>query len=210
MFARGSGSYLTTAVLATAAVGALAFATVAWWVGVLLGVVLFVLLLFLVFFRDPERAPGAGVVSPADGRVMFIDAVDDPDLGRSTRVAVFMHVYDVHVNRAPVAGEVAVAVHQRGGHVPAWDKESERNERFMIVYAGAIRAKTIQIAGTVARRIVPYVKVGDRVEKGQRVGLIRFGSRVDTLVPARSGLAVSVRPGERVRAGVSTLFREAA
>lgn len=210
MFARGSGSYLGTAFVAFAAVAALAYVRWAGWVGVLLAVALSVLVLFLVFFRDPERVPGAGVVSPADGRVMFVDEVEDLDLGRSTRIAVFMHVHDVHVNRAPVAGEVEVAMHKPGGHMPAWNKESERNERFTILYDGESHAKTIQIAGTVARRIVPYVKEGDRVEKGQRVGLIRFGSRVDTLVPARSGLVVAVRPGERVKAGVSTLFRAAA
>jgi phosphatidylserine decarboxylase len=153
---------------------------------------------------------GEGVVSPADGRVMIVDEVEDADLGRSLRVAVFMHVYNVHVNRAPVAGVVAAATHKPGGHIPAWNKESERNERFTLVYDGPLRAKTVQIAGTVARRIVPYVNVGDRLGKGQRVGLIRFGSRVDTLVPARTGLRAAVRPGDRVQAGVSTLFHESA
>lgn len=205
MLARGSASWLLTAGLLTAALLLYALPRDSRPLWLLAALAILVFALLLNFFRDPERRPGEGIVSPADGRVTLVDEVEDPDLGRCHRVAIFMSPLDVHVNRAPVAGTVARAVHAPGRHVPAFRKESERNERFVIVYEGEVRAKTVQIAGALARRIVPYVREGQRVERGQRIGLIRLGSRVDLLVPVAAA-APSVRTGSRARAGVTTLL----
>jgi phosphatidylserine decarboxylase len=185
--ARGSGPWL--AVPAVALAGLLAW----WWLGgglpalVLAGLAVVVELFFLQFFRDPDRAPSSGVASPADGRVVRIDQVADPDLGACDRLSIFMSPVDVHVNRFPLDGEVVSVTHIPGGHIPAWDKDSDRNERVVTVLDTAIgRVKVIQIAGTVARRIVPYIEAGHEARKGGRMGLIRFGSRCDLLVPPGS------------------------
>jgi phosphatidylserine decarboxylase len=132
-------------------------------------------MILLLFFRDPKRFIGEGIVSPADGKVSEARSRN----GRAF-VSIFMNVHNVHVNRAPLAGTVMEVKHIPGGYVPAFNKEAENNER-VIARLGTARGTVIitQIAGTVARRIVPYLSAGDRVEKGDRIGLIRFGSRVD-------------------------------
>lgn len=136
------------------------------------------------FFRDPERAVAPDIACPADGRVVRLDTVDDPDLGRCDRLSVFMRVHDVHVNRIPVDGDVRRVEHRPGKHVPAFNKDSDRNERVETHLRTAHGdVKVIQIAGAVARRIVPYTAPGDHVHKGERLGLIRLGSRCDLLVP---------------------------
>jgi phosphatidylserine decarboxylase len=161
----------------------------------------------LAFFRDPERAATAtatGFLAAADGVVQRIDELPD---GR-VRVCTYMRLRDVHVNRAPVGGVVRSLVHRPGGHWPAMSKESDRNERLeWMLDTAAGPLELVQIAGAVARRIVPYRAPGDRVERGERLGLIRFGSRVDVVLPA--GARVAVREGERLRAGVSQLAWEA-
>ncbi|MEV4807740.1 phosphatidylserine decarboxylase [Nonomuraea sp. NPDC049421] len=157
--------------------------------------------LMLWFFRDPDRQPAEGrVLSPADGVVQSIDFWPD---GR-TRVSIFMSPLDVHVNRAPCDGTVTSVEHRPGGYLPAFDKDSDRNER--VVW----RLKTdlgdlevVQIAGAVARRIIPYVTEGAAVLRGERIGLIRFGSRVDVYLPAGLTPAVTVR--QRTRAGRTPL-----
>ncbi|MFB6096345.1 MAG: protein sorting system archaetidylserine decarboxylase [Haloferacaceae archaeon] len=154
----------------------------------------------LWFFRDPERTPPppTGFVSPADGRVSVIRE-ERVDGDRRVRVGVFMNVTDVHVNRAPADGTVAAVEHRPGAHRPAFSKESERNER-VDVDCGTFEFS--QIAGAFARRITPYVEAGDRLERGQRVGHIAFGSRADVLLPPEVDLAdVRVETGETVRAG---------
>ena len=155
------------------------------------------------FFRDPERTPPeSGVVSPADGRVSVLRVDDD---GR-VRVGVFMNVTDVHVNRAPSGGAVERVDHEPGGHWPAFSKESERNECVRVAFD---RHDVVLIAGTVARRITPYVEAGDRVERGDRIGHIAFGSRADVVLPPEYGLAdVNVRKNERVRAGETVFVEE--
>lgn len=164
---------------------------------------LLLLTLFLAhFFRDPERALGEGLVSPADGTVQRIEEAEDG----GAVVVVFMNVHDVHVNRAPCDGTVRRRVHQPGSHVPAWDKESDRNERMtwdLDTPFGDVRV--VQVAGLLARRIVPYVEQGARVRKGERIGIIRLGSRVDVHLPP--GVAPAVKVGDKVRAGSSTLAR---
>jgi phosphatidylserine decarboxylase len=157
----------------------------------------------LWFFRDPRRRPGTGrVLSPADGVVQSIDPQPD---GR-TRVAIFMSPLDVHVNRAPVAGTVTSAEHVAGGFVPAFNKDSDKNERLVWHFGTALGdVEVVQIAGAVARRIVPYLGVGATVAQGERIGLIRFGSRVDVYLP--EGIAPAVIVGQKTKAGVTRVDR---
>jgi phosphatidylserine decarboxylase len=158
----------------------------------------------LWFFRDPEREIGRGrFVSPADGVVQSV--MPWPD-GR-TRVAIFMSPLNVHVNRAPLAGTVTSVEHVPGGFVPAFNKESEHNERVVWHFdteAGDV--ELVQIAGAMARRIVPYVPQQAKVEQGERIGLIRFGSRVDLYLPR--GIEAAVEVGQTTTAGVTRLDRD--
>ena len=172
------------------------------------------------FFRDPIRSVPQGqglIVSPADGLVTMIREVEPPvELGGEgglppgpcMRVSIFMSVFDVHINRAPISGTIARVVYIAGKFLNAsLDKASEDNERqhfLMIANDGTMMGFT-QIAGLVARRIVPFVKTGDTVAVGQRVGLIRFGSRVDVYLPA--GVAPKVTLGQRAIAGETILGR---
>lgn len=165
----------------------------------------------LWFFRNPDRTPppGAGVVvSPADGRIVY--AGESPPgryaLVAGKRVSVFMSPIDVHVNRAPVTGRVAsVRYHKGAFHVASVDKASLMNEQIgvEIVTPGGRTVTYVQIAGMIARRIVCDLKEGDAVRQGQRVGMIRFGSRLDLYLPAEARL--SVAPGDQVRAGESVI-----
>ncbi|WP_335998864.1 protein sorting system archaetidylserine decarboxylase [Halorientalis halophila] len=153
----------------------------------------------LGFHRDPERSPPAdGLLAPADGKVSVIREEE----GR-LRVGVFMNLTDVHVNRAPLSGEVVDVTHSPGKHWPAFTKESDRNEKVRIEFE---EYAVIQIAGAVARRIHPYVEPGDAVARGQRIGHISFSSRVDIVMPAdvtRADLAVE--KGDAVTAGETRL-----
>jgi phosphatidylserine decarboxylase len=164
----------------------------------------------LWFFRDPDRAPPADerfVVSPADGRVLtVVEEREDHYLAAPvTRISIFMSPLDVHVNRAPVSGTVEKVEHRAGRFRAAFaDKASLDNERNALVLAsGGRRYLCVQIAGAVARRIVCRVGAGDRVQRGERFGMIMFGSRVDLYVPA--GVQPRVRPGDRVHAGESVV-----
>lgn len=195
--------------------GGAAFAVVVyllWPRGVPLAALGLLLALFsLWFFRNPERTPpsGAGVVvSPADGRIVY--AGESPPgryaLVAGKRVSVFMSPFNVHVNRAPVTGRVAsVRYHKGAFHVASVDKASLMNEQngVAIVTPGGRTVTYVQIAGMLARRIVCDLKEGDAVLQGQRVGMIRFGSRVDLYLPAE--VRLSVVPGDRVRAGESVI-----
>jgi phosphatidylserine decarboxylase len=178
----------------------------------------------LAFFRDPVRYTPRGdtlIVAPADGLITLIQKMPPPlelaaDLGGAaglgdepvTRVSIFMSVFDVHINRTPIAGTV-----QRVHYIPGkflnadLDKASEENERqhFLIERADGLKIGFTQIAGLVARRIIPFVKAGDTVEAGQRIGLIRFGSRVDVYLPA--GTEPAVLKGQSVIAGETVLAR---
>jgi len=153
----------------------------------------------LGFHRDPERdSPEDGVLAPADGRVSVIRTE-----GQRVRVGVFMNLHDVHVNRAPVAGEVRAVTHSAGGHWPAFTKASDRNER-LVVDLGAYEVTLV--AGAVARRIHPYVEPGDELDRGERIGHISFGSRVDVVFPEGVDPAdLAVEPGDPVRAGETVL-----
>jgi phosphatidylserine decarboxylase len=168
-----------------------------------LGVIGVVLL--VVFFRDPDRVLGEGVIAVADGVITEISEVVDPDVGACVQLKTFLNIYNVHVNRCPVDGTVLRVEHQRGGHRPAFSKESDVNERVTTVLESPVgRVKVVQIAGAVARRIVPYIKVGDRVQRGDRFGLIRLGSRVDVFLP-KDRVRLVVRVRDRVKAGEDSL-----
>ncbi len=166
------------------------------------------------FFRDPPRATPLRegiVVAPADGRVSRIISVVPPkelDLGTRPlpRVSIFMSVFDCHVNRSPVAGRVERMIYRRGKFISAdLDKASEDNERNALVIAtgNGIRIAVIQIAGLIARRIVPFVREGDAIGAGQRIGMIRFGSRVDVYLP--EGARPLVGEGQTAIAGETVL-----
>jgi phosphatidylserine decarboxylase len=170
------------------------------------------------FFRDPIRTTPRGdklIVSPADGLVTMIARVPPPPElrgtdgladGDYTRVSIFMSVFDVHINRAPVTGRVSRIAYVPGKFVNAdLDKASEDNERqhFLIERSDGVRIGFTQIAGLVARRILSFVREGDVVEAGQRIGLIRFGSRVDVFLPA--GTAARVLLGQRAIAGETVI-----
>lgn len=160
----------------------------------------------LWFYRDPAREPPAnGVLAPADGRISVIRREDD-----RLRVGVFMNVTDVHVNRAPIAGRVTDCTYRPGAHRPAFSKDSDRNERLDItIEADAGEYVVSLIAGTVARRITPYVTEGARLDRGQRIGHIAFGSRADVLLPPEIDReTLAVRSGDRVRAGETVLLEQ--
>ena len=162
----------------------------------------------LGFFRDPERAVPTlanAVLSPADGRVTSVDETVDPFVGAAVRVSVFLSPLDVHVNRAPIGGLVVDTEYTRGRFVAAYNPEAaEVNERCTIRIQGeSARVTVVQIAGVVARRIVCRVAAGDKVAAGQRIGLIRFGSRTDCLMPRAT--TVHVARGDHVVGGETLL-----
>jgi phosphatidylserine decarboxylase len=162
---------------------------------------------FLWFFRDPPRMIPAGaglIVSPGDGLVTETAAITTPD-GPRHRISIFLSVFDVHVNRSPIGGIVTRVSYQKGQYLNAMNPASaERNEQNVVTVRGENCEVTFkQIAGLLARRIVFTLSEGDAVERGQRVGLIKFGSRVDVVIPAQAALRVKV--GERVNGGSSVL-----
>jgi phosphatidylserine decarboxylase len=162
------------------------------------------LVAFVVWFnRDPSRdPPDSGFVSPADGRVSVIRE-EEHDGETRVRVGVFMNVTDVHVNRAPAHGVVESVEHTPGKHLPAFTKESDRNERVRIDVGPY---EVTLIAGAVARRIRPLVDGGERLDRGDRIGHITLGSRADVLFPSEVSLAdVRVERGQKVRAGETVL-----
>ena len=192
--------YATPLILAAAFIGWLVGP---WWA--LLPLLLATL--FLWFFRDPERMipafPGA-VVSPADGRVTDISTVPAADR-KAKRISIFLSVFDVHVNRSPISGTIREVCYRRGEFLNAMSRESaEQNEQNIVTVEGeGHRVVFKQIAGLLARRIVFNKQVGDAVRRGERVGMIKFGSRVDVLLDTTATLAVEV--GDHVKGGSSVL-----
>lgn len=167
-----------------------------------IGFITFLLTMFmLVFFRDPNRTIVDGVVSAADGRIREI--TDDKEI---LKISTFMNIYNVHVNRMPLDGIVKNVKHINGSHIPAFKKESERNERVVTTIKTDIgTVKIVQIAGILARRIVPYIKKGDKLKKGERIGIIRLGSRVDLYLPSKKIKKINVQIGDKIKAGESNL-----
>jgi phosphatidylserine decarboxylase len=203
--AREGWPFLAGSVVLTLAIGWFA----GWWWSAPVGLwVLFV----LQFFRDPARpVPGdrRTVVAPADGRIVAVEKAEDPYLKRqATKVSVFMNVFNVHSNRSPVDGEVRQVWYDAGSFVnAALDKASAENERNALwLRADAGQDVTcVQIAGLIARRILCYVKAGDHLNRGDRFGFIRFGSRVDLYLPVEARVRVEL--GQKVSAG-STVVAE--
>ena len=187
--AKGSSAWISLPIVLTAILAALG----SWYVSALA----LTGSLFVIFFhRDPDRSPrGDGMVSPADGRVV---------LATSQRIAIFMGPYDVHVNRSPMNGLVKSTLYTKGGHYPAFLEIACKNQQNRIVIEtqeGEIVVS--QIAGALARRIACYVNPGDRIVRGQRIGMIHFGSRVEVTIPR--GYRHYVNLGDKVRAGESII-----
>jgi len=187
-----------------AVAGLVAWATGSWIWGL---IPVLLAAFFLWFFRDPERPipsePGL-IVSPADGLVTEAVTISTPD-GPRKRISIFLSVFDVHVNRAPIAGELREVRYFKGQYMNAMNPASaESNERNVVTMRGeGIEVTFKQIAGLLARRIVFPLKEGDRVERGQRVGLIKFGSRTDVILPEAAEIRVKV--GQRVKGGASVI-----
>jgi len=183
-------------------------AVLAWLTGPAWAIVpLLLAIFFLWFFRDPERAipdDAGAVVSPGDGKVTEVAPVTVGNK-KLLRISIFLSVFDVHVNRSPIAGIVREIRYQRGKFLNAMSASSaEQNEQNIVTVEGDGQQIVFkQIAGLLARRIVFHPKIGDRLERGQRVGLIKFGSRVDVLFDASA--RVSVKVGDRVKGGASVL-----
>jgi phosphatidylserine decarboxylase len=162
---------------------------------------------FLWFFRDPQRAIPAGaglIVSPGDGLVTETISITTPD-GPRQRISIFLSVFDVHVNRSPIGGVLSSVSYRKGEYLNAMNPASaDHNEQNVVTVTGeGIQVTFKQIAGLLARRIVFNLCEGDKVERGQRVGLIKFGSRVNVLIPSEATLRVKV--GQRVKGGSSVL-----
>lgn len=191
-----------------------AVASGAWATGLHLATLVALVLagFFANFFRDPERHPPAGpglVISPADGKIIIVERdVDEPRFlhGRAAKISIFMSPLNVHVNRSPVDGEVVGVHYNAGKYFAAYaEKASLDNEQNAIVMRGddGRGIAFVQIAGFLARRIVCHVKPGDRCGRGERVGMIKLGSRVDVFIPGNVDLSVEL--GDRVRAGETVL-----
>jgi phosphatidylserine decarboxylase len=209
-FAREGLMFIVGSALIAAAVILVAVTKRSWPIW-LLGFALLVVAIWVAsFFRDPERPGARGdqiVISPADGKVVLVTEVDEPAFvkGRAQRVSIFMNIFNVHVNRYPVSGSVQYVQANPGKFLnavaPAASLENEQTS--VGIEAGSNRILVRQIAGLIARRIVTYSRVGDQVKQGDRMGLIRFGSRVDVFVPLDATLRV--KPGDVAYAGVTVL-----
>lgn len=181
------------------------------WTAWLSAYLLVILAIFIAFFfRDPERQGERGehlIVAPADGRVVQITSGQEPTYvrGPATRISIFLSLFNVHVQRAPVSGMVEYRHHMPGRFRAAWEERAsfENEQSSTGIWTGDSRILVRQIAGLVAQRIETYVEEGDTVEQGDRIGIIRFGSRVDTFVPRATRLRVRV--GDRVYGGRSVL-----
>lgn len=190
--------------------GALLFTAVTGYISTLSGGLLLYLFLFLfiigavltlfffVFFRDPERTPSGDeddAVSPADGKVISI---------KDGAISIFMNIHNVHVNRAPLAGTVTQIDYKPGGYIPAFNKDSQVNERnYVVISTEHGNLELTQIAGVLTRRIVSYISKGSRVKRGERIGMIRFGSRVDVIIPQE--YEFTAKPGDKVKAGETVI-----
>ena len=203
---------LFIAIAALVAAGGFGFAITrrSWGLWLAAFVLLLLALWVAYFFRDPERTGERGpslVVSPADGKLIMITEVDEPSFikGRAVRLSIFMNVFNVHVNRYPVDGVVKYVYYNKGKFFnAAAEKSSLENEQMSVgIDTGRYRMLVRQIAGLIARRIVTYSKVGESVKQGDRMGIIRFGSRVDVFIPVDVTLRAKV--GDITVAGVTVL-----
>ncbi|MEO1023496.1 MAG: phosphatidylserine decarboxylase family protein [Bacteroidota bacterium] len=182
------------------------------WVAYILYAVLVLLILqVLWFFRDPDRTPPAGpdlIIAPADGTVVLVKEVDEPVYikGKAKQVSIFLSTLDVHVNRNPVSGVLEYVKYHPGKFLAAWDERaSDLNERadFGVLHNSGTKVFYRQITGLLARRIVYRIQEGDQLTAGERFGMMKFGSRMDVLVPAH--VQITVKKGDRTKAGESVL-----
>jgi len=169
-------------------------------------VILFLAAFVAYFFRDPERVPPSGddlILSPADGKIVVIEPLGD----REVLVSIFLSIFDVHVNRAPIAGTVTAVDYREGRFMIATDKRAsvENEQNVVTMENGMVRVVFKQIAGLIARRIVFWKRVGNELARGERVGLIKFGSRVDVIMP--KNVEIHVQVGDHVVGGLSVLGR---
>jgi len=209
-FAREGYLFIGIAAVAAASAFGLALARRSWTLWLLAVVVTILALWVAYFFRDPERTGQRGatlVVAPADGRLIMMTEVDEPAFiqGRAIRLSIFMNVFNVHVNRYPVDGVVRYVHYNKGKFInAAAEKSSLENEQMSVgLESGQYRVLVRQIAGLIARRIVTYSKVGETVHQGDRMGIIRFGSRVDVFVPTSAHIVAKV--GDLTTAGTTIL-----
>jgi phosphatidylserine decarboxylase len=178
---------------------------------VVVSIIVFVFLCFTIyFFRDPERKfsdEQGSIISPADGKIVTLDEVDAPDKSgkKMRRVGIFMSIFDVHINRSPFQGTINLLKYNKGKFLNALnDKSSEKNENNIIgIDIGGETIFVKQIAGIIARRIVCRVKIDDEIQKGKRLGMIKFGSRVEAYLPIGSNITVKL--GDKVKAGESII-----
>ena len=212
-FAREGWSFIIVSALIAAGAFGVALARRSWPLWLLAFALTLIALWVAYFFRDPERTGERGrqlVIAPADGKVIQIADVDEPAFikGRARRVSIFMNVFNVHVNRYPVTGQVEY-IHYNPGKFfnAAADKASLENEQSSIGIVSESGHKLLvrQIAGLIARRIVTYSKQGQHVTQGERLGIIRFGSRVDVYLPVGSTPRVAI--GDKIKAS-STILAE--
>jgi phosphatidylserine decarboxylase len=203
---------LFIAIAAVIAAGAFGFAISrrSWGLWLAALVLLLLALWVAYFFRDPERVGDRGpslVVSPADGKLIMITEVDEPGFikGHAIRLSIFMNVFNVHVNRYPVDGVVKYVHYNKGKFFnAAAEKSSLENEQMSVgVDTGRYQILVRQIAGLIARRIVTYSRPGEKVKQGERMGIIRFGSRVDVFIPP--GSTIKAKLGDATVAGVTVL-----
>jgi len=203
---------LFIAIAAVVAAGGFGFAISrrSWGLWLAAFVLLLLALWVAYFFRDPERTGERGtslIVAPADGKLIMITDVDEPTFigGRAVRLSIFMNVFNVHVNRYPVDGVVKYIHYNKGKFFnAAAEKSSLENEQMSVgIETGRYRVLVRQIAGLIARRIVTYSKLGEKVKQGDRLGIIRFGSRVDVFLPI--GSTVRAKLGDVTTAGVTIL-----
>jgi phosphatidylserine decarboxylase len=209
-FAREGLSFIVIAALVAAGVFGLALARRSWPLWLLAFALALIALWVAYFFRDPVRSGERGdrlVIAPADGKIVMITEVNEPTFmkERSIRLSIFMNVFNVHVNRYPVSGVVRLVDHTPGRFAnAATERSSLENEQTSIgIESGSNHVLVRQIAGLIARRIVTDSKVGEHVQQGERMGLIRFGSRVDVFLPAAAALRVKV--GDATFAGTTVL-----
>ncbi|MDX1429911.1 MAG: phosphatidylserine decarboxylase family protein [Rhodothermales bacterium] len=215
MFAPEGYGIIGIAVVISAFVAAFSFLLPGAWKIAPIVLAVAIVAFTLYFFRDPDRTPpsqaldGKVILAPADGKVVLVDLIDTEPLylrGPAKQVSIFLSPLNVHVNRSPASGVVEFDRYVAGDYLVAWHpKASEKNERSQLGLRTEDGLKILfkQIAGKVARRIVYHVQVGDTLTAGERFGIVKFGSRMDVLMPP--SVEVTVKPGDRVRAGETTI-----
>jgi phosphatidylserine decarboxylase len=209
-FAREGLLFIAVAAVVAASGFGFAISRRSWGLWLAAFVLLLLALWVAYFFRDPERVGERGpslIVSPADGKLIMITEIEEPSFmqGRAVRLSIFMNVFDVHVNRYPVEGVIKYIHYNQGKFFNAsTDKSSLENEQMSVgIDTGRHRVLVRQIAGLIARRIITYSKLAETVRQGDRMGIIRFGSRVDVFLPL--GSALRAKLGDLTTAGVSVL-----